>query len=128
MIEPQTNGPDRDATLRWLIGQGRTPFQRVSTVFANKHKLSLIWELARGAKRFKELERALSPVTAKVLTRNLRDLEAMSLVLRHSFEEKPLKVQYELSPLGVALRPHILALCHWAYENKDALASADTRR
>ncbi len=117
-----STGPDRDATLRWLVGQGTTPFQRVATVLANRHKLAIIWELARGTKRFKELERALSPITAKTLTRNLRDLETMSLIVRESFEAKSPKVEYRLSPIGQALRPHIVALCHWAYEFKDVLA------
>ncbi len=114
-------GAEPEATLRWLIGQGRTPFQRIATVLANKHKLALIWELARGPKRFKELERALAPVTAKVLTRNLRDLEAMALVVRRDFDVSPPKVEYRLSAVGSELVPHIRALCRWTLEHAETL-------
>ena len=99
---------------------GETPFRSLATVLANKHKLSIVWELDCGGKRFIELERALAPVTPKVLTRNLRDLEAMLLVTRRAFEGSR-RVEYALSPLGVALRPSLVSLCHWAYDNRSAL-------
>ena len=125
MKEHVMSPAEEDATLRWLTREGRTPFQLITTALANKTKIGVLWELSRGTKRFKELERALSPVTAKVLTRNLRDLEAMSLIVRKSFEVSPPKVEYRLSSLGLALRPHIVALCHWTYDNADALARAN---
>jgi DNA-binding HxlR family transcriptional regulator len=107
----------RHAGIRWLFGQGRSPLQLVANVIANKHRLALIWELADGPKRFNELQRALLPVTPKVLTRSLRELDAMSLIERHCFDERAPRVEYRLAPLGESLRPHIHALCAWASEH-----------
>lgn len=116
---------ERDAAvIRRMIGEGRTPVQRVANVLASKHKLALFWELSRGPKRFKELERALAPVTAKVLTRNLRDLEEMAFVVRESFDVSPPKVEYRLSPMGDGLRAHIHALCEWSMAHAEELMPA----
>lgn len=112
------------AAIRRMIGEGRTPVQRVAGVLANKHKLALFWELSSGPKRFKELERALAPVTAKVLTRNLRDLEELAFVVRESFDVSPPKVEYRLSPLGDGLRAHIQALCEWSLAHAGELSAA----
>lgn len=118
---------ERDATLQWLLTEGRTPFRQVTELLGSKHKLSIMWELARSPRRFKELERLLAPVTPKVLTRNLRDLEASSLITRLSLDVSPPHVTYQLSPIGEALRPHIKALCRWAYENAEALTPKTDR-
>lgn len=124
MVELQA---ERDATLHWLLTEGRTPFRQVTTLLGSKHKLSIMWELARSPRRFKELERLLEPVTPKVLTRNLRDLEASSLITRESLDVSPPHVTYRLSPVGEQLRPHIRALCRWAYENAEALSPKANR-
>jgi DNA-binding HxlR family transcriptional regulator len=114
---------ERDATLLWLLGAGRTPFRVVTDLLGSKHKMSIVWELARSPRRFKELERLLAPVTPKVLTRNLRDLESASLVARESTDGPILRVSYRLTPLGFELRPHVQALCRWAYEHAGELSA-----
>ena len=121
-VANQTAESAQRENLRWVIGQGHSPLQSVAAVLASRYKLALIWELARGPKRFKELERALAPVTAKTLTRNLRDLERLTLVIRRKLDGRALGVEYRLSPVGVALRPHILSLCHWAWDHREAFA------
>jgi Predicted transcriptional regulators len=66
-------------------------------------KLTAVYQLASGAKRFGELQRAVGPVSAKTLTRQLRALEEDGVVIRTVYAEVPPRVTYELTEAGMAL-------------------------
>lgn len=66
-----------------------------------------------GVLRFGELRRHLVNPTAKVLTRQLRELEADGLVVRTVYAEVPPKVEYSLSDLGHSVQPVIGELARW---------------
>ena len=68
----------------------------------------------KGVMRFSELERAIPLASQKMLTQQLRDLEAMVIVQRTIYQEIPPKVEYKLTPLGQALRPALQELVRWA--------------
>lgn len=63
--------------------------------------------------RFNELRRKLPSVTQRMLTRQLRELEAAGLLVRTVYAEVPPRVEYTLSADGESLRPVILALREW---------------
>ena len=71
--------------------------------------------LMAGAKRFSEIEQAL-PISGRVLSDRLRELEEEGLVLREVFPEVPVRVEYSLTPKGKAMEPVIVALGKWAEE------------
>ncbi len=64
--------------------------------------------------RFSELHRAISEVSAKMLTQQLRELEADGIVDRTLYPEIPPRVEYKLTTLGNQLRPVFIALLDWA--------------
>jgi len=64
--------------------------------------------------RFSELQRAIPGVSQKMLIQQLRDLEGHGIVTRKVYPEVPPKVEYALSPNGLALRPALFALQTWA--------------
>jgi len=66
-----------------------------------------------GAKRFSELARALSGVTQKMLTQQLREMERDGLVERKIFPQVPARVEYSLTPLGTSLKPVVDSMCRW---------------
>ena len=68
----------------------------------------------KGVMRFSELERAIPLASQKMLTQQLRDLEAKVIVQRTIYQEIPPKVEYKLTALGQALRPALQELVHWA--------------
>ena len=68
----------------------------------------------KGVMRFSELERAIPLASQKMLTQQLRDLEAKVIVQRTIYQEIPPKVEYKLTPLGQALRPALQELVRWA--------------
>lgn len=66
-----------------------------------------------GPKRFSELQRAMGHVSQKVLTQNLRQMEADGLITRTVYAEVPPRVEYDLTPLGQSLRPILDAMFAW---------------
>ena len=98
----------------------RSPVEHALHAIAGKWKPRLLWELLEGTRRFAELQRAIPEVSAKVLTEQLRELEADGLLQRQVFAEVPPRVEYTLTPLGRALDSVLAALCDWGrdYEHR----------
>jgi DNA-binding HxlR family transcriptional regulator len=91
----------------------RCPTETALAVIGGRWKVLVIWELARGAKRYGELRRALVGVTPKMLTQQLREMERDGIVARTAYPEVPPRVEYALTPLGETLRPVLEALDAW---------------
>jgi DNA-binding HxlR family transcriptional regulator len=82
-----------------------------------KWKALIVLRLLAGPRRFNELQRSLSGCTQRVLTNQLRDLEADRLIHREIFAEVPPRVEYSLTPAGLALEPIVRAMCEWGQEH-----------
>lgn len=78
-----------------------------------KWKALILWYLAEGALRYSELGRLMPKATPKMLTQQLRELEADRLVLRRVFPVVPPHVEYSLTDLGRSLVPLLGGLCDW---------------
>ncbi|MGL4624038.1 MAG: winged helix-turn-helix transcriptional regulator [Culicoidibacterales bacterium] len=85
-------------------------------VIGGKWKLMILWYLIDSTKRFSELKRALPGITQKMLTQQLRELEANGLVNRVVYPVVPPKVEYSLTPQGAELIPLLQLLCNWGDE------------
>ncbi|MBN4053955.1 helix-turn-helix transcriptional regulator [Haliea sp. AH-315-K21] len=77
-----------------------------------------------GKIRFNKLHNIMGDISQKMLTVTLRKLEADGLVAREVFMEIPPKVEYQLTPIGESLVPHISSLSHWALENMTSILDA----
>ncbi|PZF13281.1 transcriptional regulator [Curtobacterium sp. MCLR17_034] len=75
--------------------------------------------LCQESRRFNELKRDLEGVTQKSLTQALRRLERNGLVERHVLEQRPIAVEYRITPLGRTLDKPFLALLSWTAEHLD---------
>ena len=95
--------------------------ERVLGLFVNKWSIKVTHSLARSKKRPGRLKRELWPVSQKVLTKTLRDLEKAGLVVRRKLSSKPLAVEYELSRLGKTFIRPLNALCSWAEAHKSQI-------
>lgn len=82
-------------------------------VIDGKWKGVILYHLLAGTLRFGELRRRIPSVTQRMLTTQLRELEADGLVVRTVYAEVPPRVEYALSPLGLTLEPVIRSLEHW---------------
>ncbi|MYR37397.1 transcriptional regulator [Streptomyces sp. SID4944] len=86
-------------------------------VIGGKWKVLILWALAERTYRFGELRRAVPGVTEKVLTAHLKELEDDGIVHREEYAEVPPRVEYSLTPRGVALNTALGPLGDWGREH-----------
>jgi len=84
-----------------------------------KWKAVILYHLQDGPIRFNELRRRAGEVTQRMLTNQLRELEADGLIEREVFAQVPPRVEYSLSDRGRSLSPIIAALNAWGDANMD---------
>jgi DNA-binding HxlR family transcriptional regulator len=82
-------------------------------ILSGKWKISIIGSLSFGKKRFKELQRDVNGIAAKMLSKELRDLEVNELVTRTVYDTKPVTVEYELTTYGKTLEKVIAEIARW---------------
>lgn len=82
-----------------------------------KWKCVILFHLLDGTMRFNDLRRHVPDVTQRMLTNQLRELEADGLILRKVYAQVPPKVEYSISPLGLTLEPILDALKRWGDAN-----------
>jgi len=63
--------------------------------------------------RFNELKRVMPGITQRMLTKQLRELEADNLIIRKVYAEVPPKVEYSMTAYGKTLEPVLSALQNW---------------
>lgn len=88
-----------------------------------KWKGVVLYHLLDGTLRFNEIRRKLPSVTQRMLTNQLRELEADGLLARKVFAEVPPRVEYSLTDRGRSLRPVIMALKAWGDANAALFAA-----
>ncbi|MEM8986382.1 MAG: helix-turn-helix domain-containing protein [Pseudomonadota bacterium] len=71
---------------------------------------NVIWELRAGPRRFSELRSDIPPISAKVLSARLSELEERGVLIRHVRPTSPPSVEYELTALGAELIPALEAI------------------
>ena len=76
-------------------------------------KVLVIFHLLKGTQRFGELTRLLGGISARTLTRQLRELEDAGVIDRVVYHEIPPKVEYSLTSLGRQLEPVLQAMHEW---------------
>ncbi|WP_280301309.1 winged helix-turn-helix transcriptional regulator [Nocardia neocaledoniensis] len=80
--------------------------------------------LADGPLRYSEVNQRLAGVSQKMLTQTLRNLERDGLVTRSVLPEVPVRVEYELTPLGEELLPVMRTIKSWAEQHMGQVLSA----
>jgi DNA-binding HxlR family transcriptional regulator len=89
------------------------PVEVTLQVLGGRWKMLILRELCKGTWRFNELQRALPGVTQKMLTQQLREMEADGIVHRKVYAQVPPKVEYSLTPLGKSLETVLKAMHEW---------------
>lgn len=83
------------------------------SVVGGRWKAILVCHLLNGRKRFGELRRLTPNATERMITLQLRELEADGVVARHVYAEVPPRVEYELTEFGRSLEPILIAMQDW---------------
>jgi DNA-binding HxlR family transcriptional regulator len=82
-------------------------------IIGGKWKSLILWHLSFKTLRFSQLQRRLGKVTQKMLTQQLRELEADGLVHRQVYAEVPPRVEYSLTTMGRSVVPILEQMCQW---------------
>lgn len=97
---PDPREYDVDCAACKLLGQKWTP--------------QIVAVLLAGPRRFSALRNAIPDLSEKVLSGRLGELEAAGIVSRTQYPEIPPRVEYALTPAGLALEPVIAAMEDWS--------------
>ena len=89
------------------------PVETTLMLIGDKWKVLILRDLMPGTRRFGELKKSIGSVSQKVLTAQLRDMEAKGLVSRKVYAEVPPRVEYSLTDLGKSLKPILNAMWAW---------------
>nr|WP_288200932.1 helix-turn-helix domain-containing protein [uncultured Megasphaera sp.] len=89
------------------------PVEAVLSLISGKYKCIILWHLMEGTQRYSELRRFVPQATPKMLTQQLRELEADGIVVRKVYPVVPPKTEYSLTDYGRTLSPIVQAMCDW---------------
>lgn len=104
------------------------PVETTLTLISDKWKILILRDLLlHGTMRFGELKKSIGHVTQKVLTAQLRDMEAKGLLTRKVYAEVPPRVEYTLTATGYSLRPILDSMVAWGtdYQKQNGGAPCD---
>lgn len=88
-------------------------FEKGISIFSKRWTGLILFQLLKGKQRFGEIQGSL-PVSGRILSERLKELEMEGIVERNVFPEVPIRVEYSLTPKGRAVEPIIKAIQNWA--------------
>lgn len=99
------------------------PVEATINLIGGKYKSLILWKLSVDTLRFSELRKEVPLATPKMLTQQLRELEADGLVSRKVYPVVPPKVEYSLTEFGQSIRPVLESMYAWGtgYLHKQGL-------
>lgn len=100
------------------------PVERSLEIVGGKWKVCILWKLQGQPMRFGALKREMPDITQKMLTQQLRDLEAAGLIHREVFVQIPPKVEYSITDFGRTLAPMTDFVSAWAMEHGQRINQA----
>jgi len=89
------------------------PVGQTIHLIGGKYKALILWFLTDGTKRYGELQKQIPEATPKMLTQQLRELEADALICRTVYPVVPPRVEYSLTELGKSMIPILDSMYQW---------------
>ena len=109
----RTDRPRRAPQGKYARTGYTSPIDAALEVIGGKYKVAILYHLRASVVRFGQLRRLMPLATARMLTKQLRELERDGLIRRKVFRQVPPRVDYCLSPEGRSLVPILETLCDW---------------
>ena len=110
----------------FMLTNGRCPKSALSIKDAlealeGRWKLLILFALSSGTKRFKQLSKEVSGITDKVLSKELKNLEANQLIKREVHDTFPPTVEYSITEHGMSLEKVMDELHFWGLQHRDKI-------
>jgi DNA-binding HxlR family transcriptional regulator len=106
------------ATLKTECGRMILPVKDTLDILSGRWRLPIILSICFGTKRFKEISREINGITDKILSKELKELEANQIITRTVHDTFPPAVKYTITPHGQTLGKVILSLKDWGIEHR----------
>ena len=90
------------------------PVETTLMLISDRWKVLILRDLMEGTRRFGELKKSIGSISQKVLTANLRDMEADGLLTRKVYPEVPPRVEYTLTAMGESFLPVLNHMLLWS--------------
>lgn len=123
MTAAQRRERERDSYNAYIAA---CPSRQVLDSLSDKWVTLVLNALADGPQRYSGLARRIAGVSQKMLTQTLRMLERDGLVSRTITPSVPVRVDYELTPLGRSLLPVVHAIKDWSETHIEEINAART--
>jgi DNA-binding HxlR family transcriptional regulator len=105
------------------------PVEVTLGVIGGKWKVLILYYLKEEQiMRFGKLKRLIPGITQKMLTQQLRELEADGLINRKVYAQVPPRVEYSLTKYGESLEPVLKLLCDWGSEHINRIEPKPKRK
>lgn len=100
------------------------PVAFTTRIMGGRWKARIAWALIRKEPlRFSELRRACPSISDRILSKELKELEAWGLISRREYPVVPPKTEYSLTALGRTLEPLMDAMAQWGLNHRSAITS-----
>ena len=90
-------------------------------VLNGKWKLALILSLVQSSKRFNEIQHELTGISAKVLAKELKDLELNEFITRNVYPTTPVSIIYEATGYSLTLKNVLGELSSWGEQHREKI-------
>jgi DNA-binding HxlR family transcriptional regulator len=92
-------------------------------VINGKWKLPIIGSLLFGKKRFTEIQRNITKITPRMLSKELKELELNGIVKRTVYNTTPVSVEYELTNSGKSIGDVLDKMLEWGLQHRQSVLS-----
>ncbi|SHH92150.1 transcriptional regulator, HxlR family [Flavobacterium sp. CF108] len=104
------------------------PVMDAMYIISGKWRIPITIALMQGNKRFGEIQKEVSKITAKVLSHELKEMELNGFVNRKIYTEDSLRIQYELTDYSMSVKPVILSLRDFGIEHRKKIQEERGRK
>jgi len=99
-----------------IIKHANCPVTATIALIGGRWKTIILYILSADKRRFGEIAARMPSISRKVLTEQLKELEADGLIHRKQYKEIPPRVEYSLTGLGRSLSPILNDMAAWGKE------------
>jgi len=96
-------------------------------VISGKWKLHIMGSLLDGKKRFKEIENSIPKINPRMLSKELKDLEANGIISRTVYNTIPVAVEYELTKSGYSIGDVLNVMVDWGLQHRKTVMGKKTK-
>ena len=117
----------RKKLIREVLGNPRDPKGEVQAlqdtiyVIGGKWKLPIINAICNGNKRFREIERSIPGITRRMLSRELKEMEANKIIKRTVIDTTPVTIEYSATDYCYSFGDIIMEMIKWGKDHRKVI-------